>query len=167
MALLSDVLNICQSNFTSHIILRCSLGLSPTRVNDISLESGQEVYDFVQTILVSSFRSSTIIRKQILAMLLYTRDERKKQLAFKILSLNYNDFNVFLLISHVLFFIDITNMEREGSFYDYLTGLMKDIFDNTEMKNLLYDSHEITSCRRHHMCTYLNDFSHFLSLFIN
>ncbi len=167
MALSSDVLNICQSNFTSHIILRCRLGLTPTHINDIYLESGQEVYDFVQTILLSSFRSSTIIKKQILAVLLYSRDERKRQLAFKILSLNYNDFNVFLLISHALFFMDITNMEKEGLFYDYLTGLIKHIFDNTEMKNLLYDSHEITSCRRYHMSTYLRDFSHFLSLFIN
>lgn len=167
MIRIDEIIAVCQHTFTQHIRLRCSIGLTPTCINEISFQHQEGISEFVSSILSSSFTSNEIVKKQIIALFLYTSNERKRDLAMKILSMNFNDYHIFLLISHALFLMDITNMEREGTFYNYITSILRITINNTNKKSILMGRGAVLNANVSHMNTFLNDFSHFLDLFIN
>jgi len=88
-------------------------------------------------------------------------------LASKMLSMSDYKFSIFVNAIHILFIMDITNMERSGGFYNYIKGTVRHSIDSTTIKDLLIQEHDIRTSRRESMVTFLRDFSHFFDLFIN
>jgi hypothetical protein len=167
MSVLSDLLQECQLVLTNHIFLRCQLGLRATHINNVIFSNFNETNEFVMQLLLTALRSQNIVKKQVLSLFLYSNDERKINLALKILSMNNIRFNIFLLIIHILYIIDRTSMERNGPFYNYITSSLRHTIDTTEFNEILITYDDITNSRRGYMCTFLSDFSHFVDLFIN
>ena len=100
-------------------------------------------------------------------LFLYTDKDNEFILASKILSMDEYRFSIFIMTIHILFVMDITNMEMNGDFYNYITGTLRHIINNTHIKELLINTNNIMISDRQNMIILLRDFSHFFSLFIN
>tara|TARA_R110001599_G_scaffold263915_1_gene464530 strand:- start:312 stop:821 length:510 start_codon:yes stop_codon:yes gene_type:complete len=165
--ILHDLLARSRSVLSDHIYLRCRLGLHATFVNNINFDTIEDTLEFINNIFINVSLNINTVKKQIVSLLLYTEKDNELILASKMLSMSDYKFSIFVIAIHILFIMDITNMERNGLFYNYITGTLRHSIDSTTMKDLLIEEDNIITSRREGMVTFLQDFSHFFSLFIN
>ena len=160
-------LSLCSEELLNHMELRCRLGLTVTTINNTRYKNRAQVKEFVDNLMHGIMSRSDMFEKQVKSLLLYSDDIKKKNLALRILSINADNYIVFILLIHILNIIDVTNMERSGNFYNFVVRNITNIIYNTVDREIEMEYSELATIPREYMNVFNDDFSHFLSLFSN